>query len=58
MDNVQGDVLKLKEGTNLNLIVKLFNDIYDKAEFLEDWLLSTFIPILKKPTANVKNIER
>ncbi|KAL1446457.1 hypothetical protein WDU94_005636 [Cyamophila willieti] len=51
VDEVQGDVLKLIEGDNVNLIVKLFNNIYNTAEFPEEWLLSTFVPIPKKPTA-------
>lgn len=48
--NIPGDVPKLIEEQNLYVVSQILNEIYDTGEILRDWLLSTFIPILKKPT--------
>ena len=47
-DEVHIEVLKLMEENGLNIIVKLFNNIYNTGAIPRDWLKSTFITIPKK----------
>lgn len=51
-------MLKLIADEQLDVIVNTFNDIYDNDEIPQEWLRSTFIPILKKlDQKSVKIIE-
>lgn len=55
-DEVYGDLLKLIDEDNIDVVVDLFNHIYETGVIPKDWLLSTFIPIPK--TVNAKKCEQ
>ena len=50
-DNITSDILKLISPDSINILVQLFNSIYDSG-LLTDWLKSTFIPIPKRAMLN------
>jgi hypothetical protein len=51
-DDMYAETIKLLNEENLDIIVKLFNDIYDTGQIPKDWLRSTFIALPKTPRAN------
>ena len=54
-DEIPAELVKLIDSKNINIIVTLFNQIYDTGRIPEDWLNSTFIPIPKKPKPQTCN---
>ncbi|KMQ95932.1 endonuclease-reverse transcriptase [Lasius niger] len=50
-DDVPVEILKVMGDTSIKKLTELFNAIYDSGTIPEDWLLSTFATLPKKPTA-------
>lgn len=50
-DGICGDLLKLMKEDHLDILTDLFNYVYDTGNIPDEWLISAFIPIPKKPTA-------
>lgn len=50
-DGVLAEAIKCFEEDNIDLLVELFNNIYNTGSIPKDWLLSTIIMIPKKPNA-------
>lgn len=47
-DGVPMELIKIINEDNIDLVVNLFNNIYDSGKIPEEWLTSTFVPIPKK----------
>ncbi|XP_075151162.1 uncharacterized protein LOC142225273 [Haematobia irritans] len=47
-DEIPSEILKLIDSENMDLLTKLFNNIYDTGQYPQEWLKSTFITIPKK----------
>ena len=50
-DEINIEAIKLLEEENTDVLVKLFNNIYDTGHIPSDWLQSTFIMLPKKINA-------
>ncbi|XP_073841161.1 uncharacterized protein [Musca autumnalis] len=50
-DEIPSEVLKLIDTSNIELLITLFNHVYDTGQYPADWLKSTFIAIPKKNCA-------
>ena len=50
-DEIPTEILKILTENHIDLLVELFNEIYDTGEIPKEWLISEFIPIPKKPNA-------
>jgi hypothetical protein len=51
-DELPSEVIKLLDEDSIQKLTKLFNEIYATGEIPNEWLLSTFITLPKKPTAS------
>lgn len=47
-DEICGEVLKLIDDENINVLMKLFNTVLDTGIFPDEWLTSSFIALPKK----------
>ncbi|XP_060518451.1 uncharacterized protein LOC132697174 [Cylas formicarius] len=50
-DGIPGEVLKLIDNDNIDVLLKIFNYIYNTGHFPRSWLRSTFIPLPKNSNA-------
>lgn len=50
-ERLSSEILKLVEDEPMNMLVHLFKSIYKTEVIPQDWLLSTFVTIPKKPNA-------
>lgn len=54
-DGVHIELIKLLGDFGIDVLVKLFNNIYDTGELPDDWLKSSFLPIPKTSNAKTCN---
>jgi len=52
-DDTYSEPFHLVSEQNLDIIVRLFNNIYDTGQIPEDWLRSTFVALPKSNNATV-----
>lgn len=57
-DDIPVELLQLINEKNIDILVKLFNDVYNTGEIPEEWLRSVFITIPKKQRARRCNDHR
>lgn len=50
-DEVPIEILKLLDNNNIALLTNFFNSVYNTGQMPDDWLMSTFVTLPKKPNA-------
>lgn len=51
-DDIHIEIIKLLNDDSIDVLIKLFNDIYESGQMPQDWFHSIFVPIPKKSNAN------
>lgn len=51
-DEIYIEIIKLLDEENIEVLVQMFNNIYESSQIPQDWLHSVFVPLPKKPNAD------